>query len=217
MVHAVTGLVSPIVKAASAAGIAFKDSTGTTQATIDSSGLTATTSVVPAADNTAVLGTPSLQWLAGYISVLNTGVVHAVGASGIGFKDSTGTVQATIDSNGLDVDTLTASSGRIASVEVNAQTGTTYTLVLGDAGKVVTMSNASANTLTIPTNASVAYDVGTVINVMMIGAGTTTIAGDTGVTVNGTSAGSVDVSAQYQGVALLKIATDSWAVSGAIA
>jgi hypothetical protein len=101
MVHAVTGLVSPIVKAASAAGIAFKDSNGATQATIDSTGLTATTSVVPASDNTAVLGTPSLQWLAGYISVLNAGVVHAVGASGIGFKDSTGTVQATIDSSGL--------------------------------------------------------------------------------------------------------------------
>jgi len=43
MVHAVTGLVSPIVKAASVAGIAFKDSTGTTQATIDSSGLALTT------------------------------------------------------------------------------------------------------------------------------------------------------------------------------
>jgi|DEB0MinimDraft_10_1074344.scaffolds.fasta_scaffold00429_2 hypothetical protein len=43
MVHAVTGLVSPIVKAASASGIAFKDSTGTTQATIDSSGLALTT------------------------------------------------------------------------------------------------------------------------------------------------------------------------------
>jgi hypothetical protein len=42
MVHAVTGLVSPIVKAASASGIAFKDSTGTTQATIDSSGLALT-------------------------------------------------------------------------------------------------------------------------------------------------------------------------------
>jgi hypothetical protein len=82
-------------------GIELQDSTGTTQAIIDSTGLTATTSVTPASDNTAILGTPSLQWLAGYISVLNTGVVHAVGASGIGFKDSTGTVQVTIDSSGL--------------------------------------------------------------------------------------------------------------------
>jgi hypothetical protein len=217
MVHAVTGLVSPIVQAAAAAGIAFKDSTGTTQATIDSTGVEVTTSVKPASDSSGTLGTASLKWLGGYIDVIQTAVIKALSGTGITFKDSSDTVQATIDSNGLDVDTLTASSGRIASVEVNAQTGTTYTLVLGDAGKVVTMSNASANTLTIPTNASVAYDVGTVINVMMIGAGTTTIAGDTGVTVNGTSAGSVDVSAQYQGVALLKIATDSWVASGAIA
>jgi hypothetical protein len=78
------------------------------------------------------------------------------------------------------------------------------------------MTNASANTLTIPTNASVAYATGTVINVIMGGAGTTSITGDTGVTVNGISAGSGDISAQYQGVALIKTGTDTWIASGAI-
>jgi len=65
----------------------------------------------------------------------------------------------------------------------NAQTGTTYTLVAGDQSAVITMSNASANTLTIPTNSSVAFPIGTVILIYMLGAGTTTITGDTGVTV----------------------------------
>jgi hypothetical protein len=99
----------------------------------------------------------------------------------------------------------------------NAQTGTTYTLVLADRGQTVTMSNASANTLTIPANASVAFDVGTVINVIQLGAGATTIEGDTGVTVNGVSAGSGAINNQYQGVSLLKIATDTWIASGDIA
>jgi hypothetical protein len=52
--------------------------------------------------------------------------------------------------------------------------------------------------------------------VIQKGAGVTTIAGATGVTVNGFSAGSGDMSAQWQGVALMKIATDEWIVSGAI-
>lgn len=99
---------------------------------------------------------------------------------------------------------------------VNAQTGTTYTLVIGDRGDIVTMDNASANTLTIPTNASVAFDVGTIILVVQKGAGATTIAGDTGVTLNGVSGGSGAINNQYQGVQLLKVATDTWLASGDI-
>jgi len=97
---------------------------------------------------------------------------------------------------------------------LNAQTGTTYTLVLTDANKAVTMSNASANTLTIPTNTSVAFPLGTVVSVVQQGAGTTTVVGDTGVTVNGTSAGSADITAQYSAVSLLKIGTDEWNLAG---
>jgi hypothetical protein len=99
------------------------------------------------------------------------------------------------------------------SGSVNAQTGTTYTLVLGDAFKQITMSNASANTLTIPTNASVAFSTGDRIDVWMLGAGVTTITGDTGVTVNGVSAGSGDL-AQYGACSLLKIDTNTWLAGG---
>lgn len=114
---------------------------------------------------------------------------------------------------------LADSAAQEADVEtttLNAQTGTTYTLALTDRGQTVTMDNASANTVTIPANSSVAFATGSVVTVIQKGAGVTTIAGATGVTVNGVSAGSGDMSAQWQGVALMKIGTDEWIVSGAI-
>ena len=97
---------------------------------------------------------------------------------------------------------------------VNAQTGTTYTFVIGDAFKTVTSSNASAQTITIPPNSSVAFAVGDRIDVVMLGAGTTTITGGSGVTVNGVSTGSGAISAQYAAVSCLKLATDTWLLMG---
>jgi len=104
---------------------------------------------------------------------------------------------------------------QIEVATLNAQTGTAYTLAIGDRGQPVTMDNASANTVTIPTNASVAFDVGSVVTVIQIGAGLTTVEGDTGVTVNGTSGGSVDTQGQYSALSLVKVATDTWIALGA--
>jgi hypothetical protein len=101
-----------------------------------------------------------------------------------------------------------------AEPDINAQTGTSYTLALTDKGRIVTMSNVAANTLTIPSNSTAAFPLGTIINVLQIGAGVTTIAGASGVTLNGVSAGSGSIQARWQGVALTKIATDSWVMSG---
>lgn len=98
----------------------------------------------------------------------------------------------------------------------NDQSGTSYTLVLGDAGKTVWMNNASANTVTIPTNASVAFPVNTVVCVVMEGAGTTTITASSGVTLNGVSGGSGAIQAQYTSVALVKRGTDAWVAIGNI-
>lgn len=95
---------------------------------------------------------------------------------------------------------------------VNDQTGTAYELVIGDAGKLITMSNASANTLTIPANASVAFDVGTRIDVLQKGAGATSIA-ITSDTLNG----NVNINAQWEVVSLLKIASTTWVVVGGVA
>jgi len=109
----------------------------------------------------------------------------------------------------------------LVAFTLNAQTGTTYTSVLNDSYQVlVTMSNASANAFKIPTNATVAHPVGTVITVMNIGAGLTTISAVTSGTTTVLSAGATAASptlAQYKSAACIKVATDTWYVVGAIA
>jgi len=99
-----------------------------------------------------------------------------------------------------------------AMIAINAQTGTTYTAVLADDGKLVTCDNASAITFTIPTNASVAFGIGTQINIMQLGAGQVTIAG-AGVTFR--SEGSkLKTKGQYAVATCCKIASDTWVVIG---
>ena len=99
-----------------------------------------------------------------------------------------------------------------AMIAINAQTGTTYTAVLADDGKLVTCDNASAITFTIPTNATVAFGIGTQINIMQLGAGQVTIAG-AGVTFR--SEGSkLKTKGQYAVATCCKIATDTWVVVG---
>ena len=119
-----------------------------------------------------------------------------------------------------DILTASAANGLVAFT-LNDQTGTTYTPVLTDQYQVlITRSNASASTLTIPTNASVAYPVGTVITVLNKGAGTVTISAVTPATTTILSAGAVAASptlAQYKSAACIKTATDTWYVVGAIA
>lgn len=89
---------------------------------------------------------------------------------------------------------------------LNAQTGTTYTLVLTDAGKTITLSNAAAVTLTVPTNASVAFPTNTVVTVVNRGAGTVTISG-AGVTFQ--PSGNITLATDEVAV-LQKVATDTW-------
>jgi hypothetical protein len=102
----------------------------------------------------------------------------------------------------------------IINLAINAQTGTTYTPVLADNGKLVTLSNASAITLTVPTNASVAYATGAQINIQAIGAGQVTVVGDTGVTVNGTGTA---LRTQWSAATIVKTATDTWTLIGDLA
>ena len=96
---------------------------------------------------------------------------------------------------------------------INAQTGTTYTLVLADLGRLVTLSNAAAVTLTVPTNASVAFPVGSRIDLVQKGAGQVTVAGTP--TVNATP--TKKSRAQYSGMTLVKEATDTWYLFGDLA
>lgn len=98
-----------------------------------------------------------------------------------------------------------------ATVTINAQTGTAYTLVLTDASKLVTLSNAAAIALTVPTNAAVAFPVGATLDVAQLGAGQVTVSG-AGTTLNGTPG--LKTRAQYSRIRLIKTATDTWLLSG---
>ena len=96
-----------------------------------------------------------------------------------------------------------------------------YTAVLANNSQVVTMNNASANTFSIPTNASVAFPIGTQINVLQIGAGQTTIqavtSGTTSILSTGATAAAPKLRARYSMATCIKSATDTWYVVGDIA
>lgn len=119
-------------------------------------------------------------------------------------------------------DVLTANDmNGLPTFTINAQTGTSYTAVLNDQyAKLVTMDNAAANDFLIPTDANVAFPVGTVLNVYMKGAGVTTIKAVTSGTTTVVSAGATaaqPVLARYKTAACIKLAANSWVVVGGIA
>lgn len=100
-------------------------------------------------------------------------------------------------------------------LSVNAQTGTTYTPVSGDDGKLVTLSNASAITLTLPQDSDVTLAVGSQIHFAQIEAGQVTAAAGTGATVNSTPG--LKWRAQYSTVTAIKRAADTWLLVGDLA
>ena len=107
------------------------------------------------------------------------------------------------------------------SLTINAQTGTSYTAVLADGfNSLVTMDNAAANTFFIPTDAGVNFDIGTVLNIYMKGAGVTTITATTPATTTIVSAGGTigsPVLGRYKIASAIKLAANSWTVIGGVA
>jgi hypothetical protein len=100
-----------------------------------------------------------------------------------------------------------------AMIAINAQTGTTYTTVLADDGKLITCSNAASIALTIPPNSSVAYGIGTQINIAQLGAGQVTITAGAGVTLN-SSGTKLKTKDQYSVATCVKTDTNTWFVVG---
>lgn len=122
----------------------------------------------------------------------------------------------------MSVSIIGGSVSPSTALALNAQTGTTYTFVLTDANNtLVTASNASAQTYSIPTNANVAYPIGSQINIIAIGAGQVTInavtSGTTTILSNGATAASPKLRVQYSSATCIKVATDTWYVIGDIA
>lgn len=105
--------------------------------------------------------------------------------------------------------------GTIQLVTANRQADS-YTLVIGDANKVIEMNKATANNLTVPLNSSVAFEVGTCIEIFQYGAGQTTVVATGGVTIR-SSGGKLKLTGQYSAASLRKIATDEWCLQGDIA
>jgi hypothetical protein len=121
-------------------------------------------------------------------------VVATPSLSGVEFSDGTQTKQG--------VPSLTV---------INQQAGA-YTTVLTDRDKLVEVSSGSGVTVTIPTNSSVAYPVGTSIDILQTGSGQVTIAGAGGVTVNATPG--LKLRTQWSSATLFKRAENTWVVFG---
>ena len=127
-----------------------------------------------------------------------------------------------VQTSALKVDDTTVElSGRTIQVKDNGitpakvagsiqdQSGTTYTLVLGDAYKTVSLDNASAVAVTVPLNSSVAFSTSDRIDFINEGAGQVTVSGASGVTINDTDGGGFTID-QYGGASIIKVGTDAW-------
>lgn len=142
------------------------------------------------------------------------GLFASINGDKLSFKKLIAGAGVTLSSDANSVLITTAAGG--ATMAVNAQTGTAYTLALADAGNCVEMNNAAANALTIPPNSTVAFGVGTTILIRQMGAGQTTLVAGSGVTVRNPH-GTLKIRAQYGSVALHKRGTDEWCVEGNLA
>lgn len=131
----------------------------------------------------------------------------------VSLGNHTHTASAVTDFNTAADARVTAGKGLY--VGINAQTGTTYAPVLTDQGKLVTMTNASAQTVTLPQNTTTAFPIGTQIDFAVLGAGMVTFVAGSGATVNGTP--SLITRAQYSAVSLIKISTNGWLAVGDLA
>jgi hypothetical protein len=140
-------------------------------------------------------------------------LAYAYTAGAAGATGPTGPIGATGPTG------ATGASGFGGVEAINAQTGTTYTFVLTDRDDLVTASNSSAQTYTIPLNSSVAFPTGSLVNLIQIGTGQVTIQGAGGVTVlsTGATAATPKTRVRYSAITLIKAGTDTWYATGDIA
>jgi hypothetical protein len=178
--------------------------------------------IITSASTNQVLAYDGTNWVnsseAGDIASVTAGT----GLSGGG---STGALTLSIDTaTTADLSTAQTLTNKTLTdpkinLSINAQTGTTYTLVLADNGKFITSSNTSAITVTIPPNSSVAYATGAQVNIIQKGAGQVTISQGSGVTIRSTGATATapQLRAQYSSATCIYEGSDIWYVVGDIA
>ena len=98
---------------------------------------------------------------------------------------------------------------------LNAQTGTTYAPVVADENTMVTLSNAAAITVTLPSNATQVIPIAAEIDFLWLGVGQPTFVAGSGATVNGTPG--LKLRGRYSAATAKKISTDGWVVLGDLA
>lgn len=135
----------------------------------------------------------------------------SIDASLLDLKGGT-TGQVLAKASGTDMD-FTWTEQDDTTISFNAQTGTTYTLVAADLGKIVTLSNASGITLTVPPSV---FATGNIINIQQIGAGQVTLAQGAGVTITstGATASAPKLRAQYSAASIVCTGTNTFTVIG---
>ena len=140
-------------------------------------------------------------------------------AGELGFETDTGNFK--IGTGSSTWNALLYAGSRQSLLTIDAKTGTSYTFSLGDSyNELITADNSSAQTYSIPTNASVAFPIGTQINIIGIGTGLVTInavtSGTTTIQSTGTVPAEPKLRARYSTATLIKAGTDLWYVIGDI-
>jgi len=169
---------------------------------------------------TVVSGAPA--WAASFVSPMTTkGDLIVGGTSGAPARLGVGTDTYVLTADSTQTDGVKWAAPAAASGNppaYNPQTGTAYTLALTDAPAasssqgIVSMNNASANAVTVPPHSSVAWVGQTMIQVIQLGAGQTTITPGAGVTV--LNASSLTARAQNSTLLLTYLGSDVWVLSG---
>ena len=159
-----------------------------------------------------------------FSGILTTPQVKAATSAGLSINANSGTQVADFGAGGSANITFFGGlngtsatfSGLVTNYNVFNRQTSSYTLVLGDASKIIEMDALGANTVTVPTNASVAFPIGTEITVMQLGAGNTTLVAASGVTFRSIEF-STRIADQYTGATLIKRGTNEWYIIGNIA
>ena len=102
-------------------------------------------------------------------------------------------------------------------VRIRTLTATSHTLEAVDLGSIIETTGSSAVTVTIPPEATVPFETGSLINLTQVGAGVATVTAAAGVSLNGVVGGSVALDGQWSGAALVKRGADAWIIQGALA